>query len=539
MAVEVLGVGDATTTTLSYSVNGGAPTLVQGLIEFDIENIGPFTVGDDVAVFLNHEFDGGCNRNLGTFTDNGTCPPLSENCLGAQNLVSLPNPYSSTTVGYVDDLSSYPGGCQSNASPDRIFFIDVPNGFTLQIGQTVNGYDSENYVGYGGSCPGATQIACYDDSDIQNITWTNTTGSTQRVYWVQDGYFNASNAGTFTLAWSLIAPCTGTPAPGATLSTAASACPLTNFTLSLSAPPTDLGITFQWFREHGFGFGTLDACFGSQQPYADHDQSVQSWYYCAATCVTGPSTGNSTPVQVDINNDPIACLCTPTYTIGKTDGDLISNVVITGTTLSNNSGTAPVNPAYTYFNTLPNHTGTLQAGTSYTIQVTVGTYGSQNVAVWIDFNENGVFEPVERVGFTSSSSRQQWHLHAEPALRPHTGSEAYAGSRCVRHCRQHHRPLYRLLLRRNGGLRCDHRASATLPRTCRTGRQHCNGDHRHPELERGLLRNRLGGRVGSQRLHLGLWYHGECVGDHHQPQRPDRCQHLSGIRLAPTAMRTA
>ncbi|MBK9514342.1 MAG: T9SS type A sorting domain-containing protein [Flavobacteriales bacterium] len=403
MAVEVLGVGDATTTTLSYSVNGGAPTLVPGLIEFDIENIGPFTVGDDVAVFLNHETDGGCNRNLGTFTDNGTCPPLSENCLGAQNLVSLTNPYSSTTVGYVDDLSSYPGGCQSNTSPDRIFFIDVPNGFTLQIGQTVNGYDSENYVGYGGSCPGATQIACYDDSDIQNITWTNTTGSTQRVYWVQDGYFNASNAGTFTLAWSLIAPCTGTPAPGATLSTAASACPLTNFTLSLSAPPTDLGITFQWFVSTVSASGPWTPVSGASKPTLTTNQSVQSWYYCAATCVTGPSTGNSTPVQVDINNDPIACLCTPTYTIGKTDGDLISNVVITGTTLSNNSGTAPVNPAYTYFNTLPNHTGTLQAGTSYTIQVTVGTYGSQNVAVWIDFNENGVFEPVERVGFTSSS----------------------------------------------------------------------------------------------------------------------------------------
>jgi len=203
MEVEVLGVGDATTTTLSYSVNGGAPTLVPGLIEFDIENIGPFTVGDDVAVFLNHETDGGCNRNLGTFTDNGTCPPLSENCLGAQNLVSLPNPYSSTTVGYVDDLSSYPGGCQSNTSPDRVFYIDVPNGAQLTIGQTVNGYDSENYVGYGGACPGTTQIACYDDPDIQNAVWTNTTGSTQRVYWVQDGYFNASNVGTFTLAWSL------------------------------------------------------------------------------------------------------------------------------------------------------------------------------------------------------------------------------------------------------------------------------------------------------------------------------------------------
>ena len=78
--------------------------------------------------------------------------------------------------------------------------------------------------------------------------------------------------------------------------------------------------------------------------------------------------------------------------------------MISGTTLSNNTGTDPVNPAYTYFHTLPNHTATLQAGTSYQIQVTVGSFGSQNVAVWIDFNENGVFEtPSERVGFTTST----------------------------------------------------------------------------------------------------------------------------------------
>ncbi|SMP24102.1 GEVED domain-containing protein [Chryseobacterium profundimaris] len=95
--------------------------------------------------------------------------------------------------------------------------------------------------------------------------------------------------------------------------------------------------------------------------------------------------------------------CTPTYTFGKTDGDLISNVVISGTTLSNNSGTDPVNPAYTYFTGQPNYTGQLQAGGTYNVTITVGTYGNQNVAVWIDYNDNGVFETSERVGYTTTS----------------------------------------------------------------------------------------------------------------------------------------
>ncbi|MEZ4839069.1 GEVED domain-containing protein [Flavobacterium sp.] len=95
--------------------------------------------------------------------------------------------------------------------------------------------------------------------------------------------------------------------------------------------------------------------------------------------------------------------CDPVYTYGKTDGDLISNIEILGTTLANNTGTDEVNPAYTFFNTLPNHTAVLQAGTSYTVSVTVGSFGSQNVAAWIDYNDNGVFETSERIGFTTSS----------------------------------------------------------------------------------------------------------------------------------------
>lgn len=90
--------------------------------------------------------------------------------------------------------------------------------------------------------------------------------------------------------------------------------------------------------------------------------------------------------------------CEPTYTFGKTDGDLISLVEIVGTTLNNNSGTSPTNPAYTYFNTLPNHTAELSAGTSYTVNVSVGTWGNQHIRAWIDFNDNGIFEPNESIG---------------------------------------------------------------------------------------------------------------------------------------------
>jgi hypothetical protein len=95
--------------------------------------------------------------------------------------------------------------------------------------------------------------------------------------------------------------------------------------------------------------------------------------------------------------------CNPVYTTGKTDGDLISRVRIIGTTLDNNSGTAPVNPAYTYFTGAPNFTAQLVQGNTYTMEATIGSFGSQGVAAWIDYNDDGIFQTTERIGFTPTT----------------------------------------------------------------------------------------------------------------------------------------
>jgi hypothetical protein len=97
----------------------------------------------------------------------------------------------------------------------------------------------------------------------------------------------------------------------------------------------------------------------------------------------------------------ISQFCEPVYVNGKTDGDLISNVVITGTTLANSTGTDPVNPYYTYFSGQPSYTATLQPGDVYQISISVGSYGEQNVSVWIDYNDDAVFDESERVGHTT------------------------------------------------------------------------------------------------------------------------------------------
>jgi hypothetical protein len=65
-----------------------------------------------------------------------------DSCGNAQDLALLASPYSGTTVGYKGNFNF----CYMGSSPDRIFFIDVPAGDSLIIGQTYNDFDSRHSV---------------------------------------------------------------------------------------------------------------------------------------------------------------------------------------------------------------------------------------------------------------------------------------------------------------------------------------------------------------------------------------------------------
>lgn len=128
-------------------------------------------------------------------------PPANDNCTGAIDLGGETSPLAGTTVGATHD---YDQDCLNTTAPDVVYSIMVPKGYTLNIGQTVNDYDSKYRVGYGGNCPGDTLINCTDDPDISSVTWSNDTCADQVVYWVQSGY--STQSGTFELEWSLTAP---------------------------------------------------------------------------------------------------------------------------------------------------------------------------------------------------------------------------------------------------------------------------------------------------------------------------------------------
>jgi hypothetical protein len=68
-----------------------------------------------------------------------------------------------------------------------------------------------------------------------------------------------------------------------------------------------------------------------------------------------------------------------------------------GTTLNSVTG-ASTTPFYTVFPATGNTTATLTAGTTYTVNLSAGTYSSNDFALWIDYNQNGTFDAAEKLG---------------------------------------------------------------------------------------------------------------------------------------------
>jgi len=93
--------------------------------------------------------------------------------------------------------------------------------------------------------------------------------------------------------------------------------------------------------------------------------------------------------------------CIPTSANGTSDGDFIDGVELG--TISNTASGDVSGASYTDYTT--SFTTALQQGANYTVNVTSGDYAPDNFAAWIDYNQNDVFEPSEKLGeFTNASA---------------------------------------------------------------------------------------------------------------------------------------
>ncbi|MEZ5046569.1 MAG: GEVED domain-containing protein [Chitinophagaceae bacterium] len=223
------------------------------------------------------------------------------------------------------------------------------------------------------------------------------------AFWVAgDYYLNFDNVSiTETLA-----PCSGTPTPGNTISSTGGACVGEPFTLSLQNATTGSGVTYQWESADDAAFTTNVQSLGTAATQTIASQTSASYYRCHVTC--SGNTGTSTEVLVT-QNAPSGCYCTPTLqttTYGCTEGDVIAQIsVLDGTTnlYTNNSGTGCPSGTAGY----SDYTGlgsvvSMTAGNTYGFEVYAGQW-AEHYTAWIDYNDDGFFDASERIGYTTST----------------------------------------------------------------------------------------------------------------------------------------
>ncbi len=198
---------------------------------------------------------------------------------------------------------------------------------------------------------------------------------------------NAGTGGSYTMTvdgdCTIPPPCSGTPAPGNTISSVPTVCPSIPFNLSVQNPTLGSGVTYQWQRSPD---GTTWTNFGSNAPTQSTTQTAATYYRAQVTC--GANTGISTPVQV-LLTPASGCYCIPPNT-DCTDNDVITRVRIS--TLDNPSACS----AGGYGNyTLTVPAPDIYRGANNAIIVDVPTVWPETVTAWIDYNQNGQFEASE------------------------------------------------------------------------------------------------------------------------------------------------
>ena len=197
-------------------------------------------------------------------------------------------------------------------------------------------------------------------------------------------------------------PCT-TVTGGTAVASPASPCPGTTFNLNLTGNTLASGLTYLWLESTVSAAGPYSLLTPSVTLQSANipAPAVQTWYRCVVTCT---STSNfDTSAAISVTAQPFSpyspCYCPPIYTNGGA-GDAITNVDLG--TLSNNTAAAgnpnPFWVDYTPLQAPPGNTLNIPIITinfATNLSVTMAGDGNQFSAVWIDFNQNTVFEAAE------------------------------------------------------------------------------------------------------------------------------------------------
>jgi subtilisin family serine protease/PKD repeat protein len=174
--------------------------------------------------------------------------------------------------------------------------------------------------------------------------------------------------------------------------------PVAQFTANNTTPNLEETVTFTDLSTYGptswnwsFSPATITYAGGTNASSQNPQVQFNSEGQYSVTLAVSNAWGNDS--ETKNNYITVSSYCIPTYTAGSAEGDYISLVQLGS--INNATGALP-GPYYFYYSDLSTD---LIPGNSYAVTVSAGTYGSDNnISVWIDYDQNGVFDPSEKLG---------------------------------------------------------------------------------------------------------------------------------------------
>ena len=220
---------------------------------------------------------------------------------------------------------------------------------------------------------------------LTTTNWSSTTTGTLNSSTVTLSSTVKPTSGlTYTWTPPVIPVCSGTPNPGNTLSSSLTSPPNGTVNLSLQNTTTGTGVTYVW--ESSPDNSTWTTFGSSSSTQTSPLITSPTWFRSTVTC--SGNSGISTPIQITLS------YCT--YNITNNDPTGITSVTF-GAILNTSIG----GPPYSDFTT---QSTTVEQGGIYQLNVKVNTDGNWtvNTKVWIDWNQNYVFEVGEEYSLGSA-----------------------------------------------------------------------------------------------------------------------------------------
>lgn len=177
----------------------------------------------------------------------------------------------------------------------------------------------------------------------------------------------------------------------APIASVTSACTRIAFTLTSPVVPAT-GLSYQWqvstnAEEDWTNLGTVQ----NSNIFQVANQTVASSY----RVIIADSENATSTVSATVNvgqNAPSQCYCVSLISLSCNDGDVITNVLFES--IDNSSGCGDIEGYISYVDVVD--PAVVRKGDAVGISVTVGDgYESESVGVWIDYNQNGIFETSE------------------------------------------------------------------------------------------------------------------------------------------------